>query len=65
MLDNQAGLLKTQLNREEVEDCVEEDFDEPTEKNLSDEPIIQSVINPTLPKDVDSDENYVDKLNSI
>lgn len=45
------------LNREEI-DWVETDFDEPTKEILTNEAIIQSIINRKAPKDFD--ENNAD-----
>lgn len=52
------------MNREEIKEHIEIDFDETTKEILSDETII---INPTANKDFDfdSDEDNVDKTKNI
>lgn len=61
MLHNPAWHSVTQLNWAKVKECVEANFNEPTEELLSGEVIIWNVINPINPKDTDSGENDVDK----
>lgn len=56
----------SQLNREELKERIETDFDETTEAViLRDEAMIKIVINPKAPKDVDCDEDYVDALKNL
>lgn len=43
--------------RKKIIEWIETDKDEPVEEVISDEAIIQSLLNPSIPKEVDSDDD--------